>query len=250
MPDLSSNVTWREIVSETEAGKIPHARAISSPSKYYPEIIETMSRLILGSYRPSHPDLIVIGTPDKAPSIGNPEQPNYEGSCRWLIENIALKPMESSRRLAVIQCADKLNKAAGNSLLKLTEEPPDFAYILFLMEDGKLFLPTLRSRSRFNTITDDESISAKRIPLDAHEWSEWLSQARKSTSDNDTITPDLESWTQYALDEGNIDLAEKIDRLRIISSRKNLSVPMLCDIIILALMEGSINIEHILDDFR
>ena len=77
-----------------------------------------------------------------------------------------------------------------------------------------------------------------------------FSQARKSTSDNDTITPDLESWTQYALDEGNIDLAGKIDRLRIISSRKNLSVPMLCDIIILALMEGSINVEHILDDFR
>ena len=250
MFDLPANVTWREIVSETEAGKIPHARAISVPSAYYPEIIETMSRLILGTYRPSHPDLLIIGTSDKPPAIGDPEKPNYELSCRWLIENIALKPMESSRRLAVIQCADKLNKAAGNSLLKLTEEPPEYAYLLFLMEDGKLFLPTLRSRSRFSTITTDELIPAKRIPLDAHEWSEWLSQARKSTSDNDTITPELESWSKYALDTGNIDLAERIEKLRVISSHKNLSVPMLCDIIILALMEENINIEYILDDIR
>ena len=250
MSDFSSNVAWLEVIRETEAGNIPHTRAISAPSKYYPEIIETLSRLILGSYRPSHPDLLIIGTYDKPPAIGDPEKPNYESSCRWLIENIALRPMESSRRLGVILCADKLNKAAGNSLLKLAEEPPGFAYLLFLMEDGKLFLPTLRSRSRFVTISVSESIQPKRIPLDAHEWAQWLSESRKSTSDNDTITPDLESWTQYAVDGGNIDLAEKIEKLRIISSRKNLSVPMLCDIIILALMEGNAEIEYILDDIR
>ena len=250
MSDLSSNVAWLEVIRETEAGNIPHTRAISAPSKYHSEIIETLSRLILGSYRPSHPDLLIIGTPDKPPAIGDPDKPNYEISCRWLIENIALKPMESSRRLGVIHCADKLNKAAGNSLLKLAEEPPGFAYLLFLMEDGKLFLPTLRSRSRFSAISIAESIQPKRIPLDAFEWAQWLSESRKSTGDNDTITPDLESWTQYALDEGNIELAEKIEKLRIISSRKNLSVPMLCDIIILALMEGNTEIEYILDDIR
>ena len=250
MSDFSSNVTWREIVSETRAGNIPHSRAISAPLKYHPEIIETMSRIILGSYRPSHPDLLIIGSSDKPPSIGEYGKPSYESSCRWLIENIALRPMESTKRLGVINCADKLNKAAGNSLLKLTEEPPEHAYLLFLMEDGRLFLPTLRSRSRFSTITDDDSIPEKRIPLDAFEWSEWLSESRKSTSDNDTITPDLESWREYALNTGNIELAEKIEKLRIISSRKNLSVPMLCDIIILALMEGNAEIEYILDDIR
>ena len=76
------------------------------------------------------------------------------------------------------------------------------------------------------------------MPLDSREWTEWLTKARKSTNDNDTITPDLEAWGSYALETGNIELAERIEKLRIISTRKNLSVPMLCDIIILALKEG------------
>ncbi|MBQ7169504.1 MAG: hypothetical protein IJR63_06350 [Synergistaceae bacterium] len=247
MSDLTANVTWREILSETETGNIPHCRAISAPVKYHAEIIETLSRMILGTYRPSHPDLLIIGTTDKAPPIG---ESGYDGSCRWLIENIALKPLEASRRLAVIQCADKLSKAAGNSLLKLTEEPPGYAFLLYLMEDGRLFLPTLKSRSRFSAITISDPITPVKIPLDAHEWVQWLARARKSTSDNDTITPELEAWSKYALDTGNIELAEKCGELRVISSRKNLSVPMLCDIILLALMEGNTDIEHILDDIR
>ena len=250
MSNLTANVTWSEILAETETGNIPHCRAISAPSKYHPEITETLSRMILGSYRPSHPDLLIIGTADKAPPIGEYGSPSYDHSCRWLIENIALKPLEAPRRLAVIQCADKLNKAAGNSLLKLAEEPPEHAYLLFLMEDGRLFLPTLKSRSRFSAITINETIPPAKIPLDAHEWGQWLSRARKSTSDNDTITPELEAWGNYALETGNIDLAEKCEKLRTISSRKNLSVPMLCDIIILALMEENTEIEYILDDIR
>ncbi|MBQ6417468.1 MAG: hypothetical protein IJJ91_02235 [Synergistaceae bacterium] len=238
MLNLASNVAWQEILHETEAGNIPHCRAISVPVSVHAEIIETLSRLILGSYRPSHPDLLIIGTADKAPPIGEYGKPNYEYSCRWLIENIAMRPMESKRRLAVIECADKLNKSAGNSLLKLAEEPPEHAYLLFLMEDGRLFLPTLKSRSRFTAITSNEYAGAQRMPLDSREWTEWLTKARKSTNDNDTITPDLEAWGSYALETGNIELAERIEKLRIISTRKNLSVPMLCDIIILALKEG------------
>ena len=238
MLNLASNVAWQEILHETDAGNIPHCRAISAPVSVHAEIIETLSRLILGSYRPSHPDLLIIGTADKAPPIGEYGKPNYEYSCRWLIENIAMRPMESKRRLAVIECADKLNKSAGNSLLKLAEEPPEHAYLLFLMEDRRLFLPTLKSRSRFTAITSNEYAGAQRMPLDSREWTEWLTKARKSTNDNDTITPDLEAWGSYALETGNIELAERIEKLRIISTRKNLSVPMLCDIIILALKEG------------
>ena len=158
MLNLASNVMWQEILRETEAGNIPHSRAISAPVSFHDEIIATLSRLILGSYRPSHPDLLIIGTADKAAPIGEYGKPNYDYSCRWLIDNIALKPMEGKRRLAVIECADKLNKSAGNSLLKLAEEPPEHAYLLFLMEDARLFLPTLRSRSRFTAIKFDERV--------------------------------------------------------------------------------------------
>lgn len=250
MLNLTANVTWNEILRETNAGNIPHCRAISAPAKYHPEIIEALSRIILGSYRPSHPDLLIIGSSDKAPVIGEEGKPNYERSCRWLINNIALRPMESSRRFAVIECADKLNKPAANSLLKLAEEPPEHAFLLFLMEDYRLFLPTLRSRSRFSAITDGESIPPEKIPADFREWAKWLSEARKSTADNDTITPELEAWGNYAIDTENIELAEKCEKLRVISSRKNLSVPMLCDLIMLTLTEENTHIEHILDNIR
>ena len=45
-------------------------------------------------------------------------------------------------------------------------------------------------------------------------------------------------------------LAEKIEALRIIAERENLSVPMLCDLIILTLKEDTSNYEYILDDIR
>ena len=250
MSDLTSNVGWQEIIRETEAGNIPHCRAISAPVSVHGEIIETLSRLILGTYRPSHPDLLIIGTADKAPPIGDPEKPGYEGSCRWMTERIALRPMESSRRLAVINCADKLNKSAGNSLLKLAEEPPEHAYLLFLMEDGKLFLPTLKSRSRFTAITFSASIPPQRMPLDAREWADWLAETRKGTTDSNTITTRLEAWSNYALETKNAELAAKIERLRLTASQNNLSVPMLCDIILLALREDDAEIECILDNFR
>lgn len=250
MSNLSANVAWQEIIRETEAGNIPHCRAISAPLTYHQEITETLSRLILGNYRPSHPDLLIIGAPDKPPQIGEYGKPSYERSCRWLIDNIAVKPMEALRRLAVIESADKLGKPAANSLLKLAEEPPAHAYLLFLMEDSRLFLPTLRSRSRFTTVTSGDNIPPKRYPIDPREWLDWFIQARKSTNDSDTITPDLEAWGNYAVEAGNIELAEIAEKLRLISSRKNLSVPMLCDIIMLALMEENIDIEHILDDIR
>ena len=250
MSDFASNVTWRETLISAENGKLPQAAAISAPLKYHQEIIEGLSRVILGTYRPEHPDLLVIGTIEKPPVIGDPDKPNYEGTCRWLIENIALRPMESTRRLGIIFNGDKLSKPAGNSLLKLTEEPPYYANIIYLMEDSNIFLPTLRSRTSLITITLGETIEPKRIPLDAEEWTAALTNLRKSTSDKDTITPELESWSEYAVKEGNIDLAERIEKLRIISTRKNLSAPMLSDLIIMTLMEGNTDIEYILDDIR
>lgn len=245
MSDLALNVTWQEILRETESGNIPHSRAIVAPSKWHNEIIEGLAKIILGSYRPTHPDLIITGTIEKAPAIG---QADETGSCRWLIETIALKPMEAKKRLGVIMCADKLNQSAANSLLKLSEEPPEYAYLLFLMEDGRYFLPTLRSRSRLNILVSQEDQEALKIPQNASEWIEWLAASRKS--DNDAIMKNLESWTNYAITQKNFVLAEKVNRLKIIAGRKNLSVPLLCDMIILTLREGNNYLEYIFNDLR
>ena len=249
MSDLAVNVKWQEIIAETKAMNIPHCRAVAVKSAYHQEIIETLARMILGSYRPAHPDLLVIGTTDKAPPIGDPDKPSYEGSCRWLIDNIIMKPLESSRKFGVIMCADNLNKNAANSLLKLAEEPPEHVVLLFLMEDGRLFLPTLRSRSRFTTITIQEKHESLPVPKSPAEWVKWLGASRKGL-DADGMVSTLEAWGNFAADNGDFVLAERIDTLRVIAEKKNLSVPMMCDMIILMLGDDYTKYDHILDDIR
>ena len=239
MSDLASNVIWQEILAETESGSIPHCRAIAAPMKFHQEIIEVLARKILGSYRPEHPDLIVSGSQDKAPNIE---------LCRQLIADIALKPLESSRRLGVIMSADKLLLPAANSLLKLAEEPPSHAVLLFLMEDGRLFLPTLRSRSRFSTIVIAEKTEAHSFPRNDSELLKWIAEARKT--DAASISDEFGAWAEYALNEKNFPLAERMDSLRLIAGKKNLSAALLCDLIILTLREDNNNNEYILDDFR
>ena len=236
MSDLAANVTWQEILRE----EMPHCRAIVAPVKWHNEIIEALAKKVLGSYRPSHPDLLIIGTSDKAARIGDSEKmsaDDYSNTTRGLIENIALKPLEASKRLGVVMCADKLLVAAANSLLKLAEEPPAHAYILFLMEDGRLFLPTLKSRSRFSVLISQEQTESYAMPGNESEWLKWLENSRKA--DVDKIVHDLEAWANYALSQ-KLNNSAIIERLRIIASKKNLSVPLLCDIIILTLKEGNI----------
>lgn len=243
MSDLSVNVKWRDFLAEIERGNIPQCAAVVSPLKRHDEIIDSLSHAL----KVSSNDLIVIGSPEKAPSIGDPAKPNYEGSCRWLIDTIPVKPVESERRLAVIRSADKLLLPAANSLLKIAEEPPEHAVILFLMEDARLFLPTLKSRSHFVILNSDDRATPKSMPLNNFEWLEWLKAARKN-ADSDSITEDLDSWCEDSMMHGNIMLSRRINRLKILSSRKNLSVPMLCDVILLALREETGEYEYILDD--
>ena len=243
MSDLAVNVTWQEILRETEAGDIPHCRAIAVKSACNHEIIETYARLTLGSYRETHPDLLVIGSPSKAPYIDvNTNEKDYNNTCRGLIDNIALKPLEATRRLGVIQCADKLLLPAANSLLKLAEEPPGHAVLLFLMEDGRLFLPTLKSRSRFNTITIAEREESRRMPQTDSEWLSWLAETRKSKTGPDKAAGDLRAWSNYEAGAKNYVKAAKLEQLRILAEgaaeRKSLSLAMLCDVIILTLKEG------------
>lgn len=239
MSDLSVNVVWQEILRETKAGDIPHCRAIVAPSDWHEEIISELARIVLGSYRPTHPDLLITGTTNKAPDID---------TCRELIADIALKPMEAPRRMGVIMSADKLFLPAANSLLKLAEEPPGHACLLFLMEDGRYFLPTLRSRSRFSTILADIPREARAMPNNAPEWIEWLASARKS--DVEGVAGDLEAWMNYAADTKDFELAGRIERVRIAAEKKNLSVPMLCDMVILTLREENKYGEYIFDDLR
>ena len=74
--------------------------------------------------------------------IGTRENRGNEGLCHEL----ALKPMDAERKVAVIDDADKLNDASANALLKTLEEPPRGSVILLIAANPDRLLPTIRSR--------------------------------------------------------------------------------------------------------
>lgn len=57
-----------------------------------------------------------------------------------------LSAADGGERVALIDCADELNTAAANALLKLLEEPPPRSHILLVSHQPQRLLPTIRSR--------------------------------------------------------------------------------------------------------
>src|SRR5439155_19115384 len=78
-----------------------------------------------------------------------PEGPGGQvgiGQVRSLATDLALLPMEGSRRIAIIESAHRLNEDAQNALLKTLEEPPAGTTIILCVEEEDRLLPTVRSR--------------------------------------------------------------------------------------------------------
>ena len=85
---------------------------------------------------------------------------------RELQKSIQEKPIISSRKVYIINDADKMTKDAQNCLLKTLEEPPEFASIILVGENENEFLATIKSRCmilRFNPIEDEQMKNYLRI---------------------------------------------------------------------------------------
>ncbi len=87
----------------------------------------------------THPDVLVI-PPDPPQMMIKVDQ------VRRVIETIYYRPAEARERVYVFTDSAFMKEAA-NSLLKVLEEPPDFATIFLLSENPGELLPTIRSRS-------------------------------------------------------------------------------------------------------
>ena len=75
----------------------------------------------------------------------------------FLIEQVAIRPTLSSRRVFVLSEAEKLNANSQNALLKVLEEPPPHCTIILLCTRLEQLLPTTRSRCqiiRFGPVDD------------------------------------------------------------------------------------------------
>ncbi len=87
----------------------------------------------------THPDLLII-PPDPPQLMIKVDQ------VRHVIETIYYRPAEARERVYIFT-SSAFMKEAANSLLKVLEEPPEFATIFLLTENPGELLPTIRSRS-------------------------------------------------------------------------------------------------------
>src|SRR5258705_7853796 len=116
----------------------------------------------------THPDVLVI-PPDPPQMMIKVDQ------VRKVIESIYYRPGEAKERVYIFTDSSFMKEAA-NSLLKILEEPPEFATIFLLTDNVGELLPTIRSRAMTFTLgalaTDDiEQDLAKQRP-------EWTAQQR------------------------------------------------------------------------
>src|ERR1700747_2735669 len=92
----------------------------------------------------THPDVLVI-PPDPPQMMIKVDQ------VRRVIETIYYRPGEAKERVYIFTDSSFMKEAA-NSLLKVLEEPPEFATIFLLTENVGELLPTIRSRAMTFTL--------------------------------------------------------------------------------------------------
>ena len=89
-----------------------------------------------------HPDICLYG-PDESKKT----RPFSVDTVRDIINDAAVKPNESLYKLYILKECERMNPQAQNALLKLIEEPPEYAVFLLLTTSKAMFLETVLSRS-------------------------------------------------------------------------------------------------------
>src|SRR5437879_5319172 len=109
----------------------------------------------------THPDVLII-PPDPPQMMIKVDQ------VRRVIETIYYRPAEGKEKIYVFTDSAFMKEAA-NALLKVLEEPPEFATIFLLTSNPGELLPTIRSRS----------ITFRLAPLPAGEVEKYLATKRR-----------------------------------------------------------------------
>jgi DNA polymerase-3 subunit delta' len=127
----------------------------------------------------THPDLIRVSKPANKSFIplelliGPPDARMQEGFCR----DIRLRPMQGTRKVAILEDADFLNEEGANCLLKTLEEPPSGAIVILIGTSEQKQLPTIRSRCQILRLG----------PLTVDDAAKLLRQEHEVTADDDAI---------------------------------------------------------------
>ena len=89
----------------------------------------------------NHPDVIYVGRDEGKKTIG------VDSVREKIVNNVYIKPMLSERKIFVITDGGDLTEQSQNALLKILEEPPEYASFIIITESAGMLLQTVRSRS-------------------------------------------------------------------------------------------------------
>lgn len=139
--DLNLNSNWHLFLEAWKGKRSPHAVAFRLRDSMMKDFLEVIQDFFLGrSLReanpPVSPDIHVIGDIKGPPGVD---------SCRFLAAELAHFPLFLEYKIGIVCHAHALSPAGANGLLKITEEPPEYVFLVFLYTQGSL-LPTLESR--------------------------------------------------------------------------------------------------------
>jgi DNA polymerase-3 subunit delta' len=116
----------------------------------------------------THPEVLVI-PPDPPQMLVKVDQ------VRHVIGEMYYRPAEGRQKFYIFSESNFMKEAA-NALLKVLEEPPDFATLFLLAENSNALLPTIRSRCITLTLAP---LTAEEIALDLALRTEWTSPQKK-----------------------------------------------------------------------
>ena len=89
-----------------------------------------------------------------------------------VVKSLSLKSYDGGAKVMIVWCADKLNIAASNKLLKLIEEPPNQTYFILVTDSPEDILQTIRSRCQrldFPPLGEADLVKGLRTKLDISE---------------------------------------------------------------------------------
>lgn len=98
----------------------------------------------------NNPDIVIIDEEEKSIKTE---------TIKEMVKSVYEKPIQSTRKIYIINDSEKMTKEAQNSLLKTLEEPPQYVIIILITENENLLLNTVKSRCtkiKFNELTDGE----------------------------------------------------------------------------------------------
>lgn len=147
------------------------------------------------SYADTNPDIVYINTGDKK-SIG-------VDKIREISKDVYVKPFESENKVYIIEDGGAMTDEAQNAMLKILEEPPEYAVFIIITTSASMLLPTVLSRCtcvRFPPLSEEKMYRyIKENHSDAEENTDFLvrfSQGIPKAADDIINDPDFEPLRQ------------------------------------------------------